>query len=76
MSGARRAVKAADSPRIKTASPHDVKKALGPHAARVLEVLDSHADCLEGLILQVEKLTVLCQPPQGFWSRLRWVVRG
>jgi hypothetical protein len=47
-----------DRPAIKKASPHDVKKAFGANAQRVLEVIDSHADCLEGLIAQVEALTV------------------
>ncbi len=45
-------------PRVKKASPHDVKKAFGAQAGRVLEVIDSHADCMEGLIAQVERLTV------------------
>lgn len=47
----------AESPRIKTASPKDVKKAFGVHAERVLEVIDSHADCLEGTVAQVSYLT-------------------
>lgn len=43
--------------KIKKASPHDVKKAFGIHAERVLAVIDNNADCLEGLVLQVEFLT-------------------
>lgn len=47
-----------EAPRIRKASPHDVKKAFGVHAQRVLEVIDSHADCLEGLIAHVHDLTL------------------
>jgi len=46
-------------PLIKKASPHDVKKAFGVHAERVLAVIDSHADCLEGIVAQVTVLTEL-----------------
>lgn len=49
----------AEQPKIKKASPHDVKKAFGVHAERVLQVIDSHADCLEGIVAQVTVLTEL-----------------
>jgi len=48
-------------PVLKRASPHDVKKAFGVHAQRALEVIDSHADCLEGLIVHVQALTKIIQ---------------
>ena len=51
------AISFTEAPRLKKASPHDVKKAFGVHAQRVLEVIDSHADCLEGLIAHVQELT-------------------
>jgi hypothetical protein len=66
-----------DRPAIKKASPHDVKKAFGVHAERVLAVIDSHADSIEGLITQVEFLTRRQQVEAGtFWLRLRWLLRG
>jgi len=46
------------SPRVKKSPVTAVKKSMGVHAARVIDVINDHADCLEGLIAQVEFLTV------------------